>query len=474
LAPIAVYWPLVVPITVFSLLRDFPWIELCRYDGPGGGSSFYPNFYPCQGADHGICGTLGAPEGVRYRGIYKAADGRYRSAGTFSTEERALAVAEEAERHALVAGGAAGGLDPGTRATRTITEYTPRVPTGRDRTVARNYITALQEGGRSANTIRQAKVVLGAMFGMAVADGYLDYNPFHDVKIPKVPGRRAIKVATPEQYLKVRGCLPTKPAQVFSTLLVSSGMRFCEAIGLEPSDFDFEAGILDVARSVVKVSREHHPQGKTFLVRDYTKNGQTRRLKLDRAVVELVRGYVAEDGIGDREVMFPAELVVPPRRTKPRLTEEEIRALGDCVPVGGRVYSHGTMGGYTRAKCRCAGCRQWARDYGRERMRVRRADASGVVRRRWEKSRDADESYLDEQSWDRIWARAVVESGIPFKPTAYQVRHTHASWLIDAGENPKAMMHRLGQADLRTTARHVLDETGESAARRFEGLLPPL
>jgi site-specific recombinase XerD len=191
--------------------------------------------------------------------------------------------------------------------------------------VARNYITALQEGGRSANTIRQAKVVLGAMFGMAVADGYLDYNPFHDVKIPKAPGRRAIKITTPEQYLKVRACL-------------------------------------------------------------------------------------------------------------------------------------------------------WARDYGRERMRVRRAAASGEVRRRWEKSRDADEAYLDEPIWNRIWARAVLESGIPFKPTAYQVRHTHASWLIDAGENPKAVMHRLGQADLRTTARyvHVLDETGESAARRFEGLLPPL
>jgi integrase len=167
-----------------------------------------------------------------------------------------------------------------------------------------------------------------------------------------VPGRRAIKIATPEQYSKVRACLPTKPAQVFSTLLVSSGMRFCEAIGLEPDDFDFEAGILEVARSVVKVSREHHPQGKTFLVRDYTKNGQTRRLKLDRAVAELVRGYVAEHGIGATEVMFAAELVVPPRRTKPRLTEEEIRALGDCEPVGGLVYAHGTMGGYVQAKCR--------------------------------------------------------------------------------------------------------------------------
>ena len=150
-------------------------------------------------------------KGVRYRGMYKAADGRYRSAGTFSTEERALEVAREAERYALVVGGAAGGLDPAIRATRTIKDYAPlflrhhRVEGNTkeryadmlrlhvipflggsrlaetDRTVARNYVTALLEEGRSANTIRQAKVVLCAMFGMTVADGYVDYNPFHDV-----------------------------------------------------------------------------------------------------------------------------------------------------------------------------------------------------------------------------------------------------------------------------------------------------
>jgi site-specific recombinase XerD len=309
-------------------------------------------------------------KGIRYRGMYKAADGRYRSAGTFSSEERALEVAREAERHAAeVAAGAAGGLDPVIRATRTIKEYAPIflrhhqvegntkdtyagtlrlhvIPflggcrlAETDRTVARNYVTALQESGRSANTIRQAKVVLGALFSMAVSDGYLDYNPFHDLKIPKVPGRRAIKITTTEQFLKVRACLPTKPAQVLATLLVSSGIRFCEAIGLQPDDFDFDACVLEVARSVVKVSRRHHPQGKTFLVRDYTKNGQTRRIKLDSAVVELVRVLVAELGIGKSDVIFPAEQVAPPRMTRPRLTKEEIRALGDCEPVGDRVYA---------------------------------------------------------------------------------------------------------------------------------------
>ncbi|MBV9446306.1 MAG: hypothetical protein JO345_10465 [Streptosporangiaceae bacterium] len=44
--------------------------------------------------------------GPRYRGMYKAADGRYRSAGTFTDEDRALEVAKAAEEHVreLIAG----------------------------------------------------------------------------------------------------------------------------------------------------------------------------------------------------------------------------------------------------------------------------------------------------------------------------------------------------------------------------------
>src|SRR5512146_1596032 len=112
-------------------------------------------------------------KGVRYRGMYKDADGRYKSAGTYDTDDRALQVAVEAEKRAAeLIGGAVGGLDPVTRAPRTIEEYAPV---------------------------------------------FMRHHPFHDVKTPKVPGQRAIKIATAEQYLAVRGCLPTKPAKVFST-----------------------------------------------------------------------------------------------------------------------------------------------------------------------------------------------------------------------------------------------------------------
>jgi integrase len=51
-------------------------------------------------------------------------------------------------------------------------------------------------------------------------------------------------------------------------VLISSGIRPCEGRGLRPEDFDFEADAIDVIRSVVSVSRKHHPDGKTFLIRD--------------------------------------------------------------------------------------------------------------------------------------------------------------------------------------------------------------
>ena len=65
-----------------------------------------------------------------------------------------------------------------------------------DRTVARNYITALLEAGRSANTIRQAKVVLCATFAMAVADGYAS-NSRRVRASPQGSGSRRAFIASP-------------------------------------------------------------------------------------------------------------------------------------------------------------------------------------------------------------------------------------------------------------------------------------
>ncbi|HTU74381.1 MAG TPA: hypothetical protein VMG38_12770, partial [Trebonia sp.] len=52
-------------------------------------------------------------KGTRYRGFYKDTDGSYKSVGTYDDEERALSVAQAAEkRAAALISGAVGGLDP--------------------------------------------------------------------------------------------------------------------------------------------------------------------------------------------------------------------------------------------------------------------------------------------------------------------------------------------------------------------------
>ena len=58
--------------------------------------------------------------GTRYVGIYRAANGKYKSAGTYDSHERAYEVAEEEERHAR---GFLEETSPAGKAKMTISEF---------------------------------------------------------------------------------------------------------------------------------------------------------------------------------------------------------------------------------------------------------------------------------------------------------------------------------------------------------------
>jgi hypothetical protein len=82
----------------------------------------------------------------------------------------------------------------------------------------------------------------------------------------------------------------------------------------------------------MSTSAERKPAGQT--VRSVSAQ---HRLKLDRDVVQLVAAYVSEQRIAPTAVIFTAELVAPPRRTKAALTQDEIKALGNREPVRASV-----------------------------------------------------------------------------------------------------------------------------------------
>src|SRR5579875_2798393 len=228
----------------------------------------------------------------RYTVMYKAEDGRYRSAGTYDTRERAQEVGDEAELHAKLK---LAETSPADRATMTIEEFAvkflrehPVEPNtketygqllnchvlpyiGRRRvaeisreTVHRLLTVVLKEAGATPRTIHNTRTCLSAMLQMAWEHGYRQDNPARGIRLKKGP-RKPIIVATREQFARVYDALPHEPAKVFARLGIASGARFCELISFVPEDFDFGTNMLSVNKSTVEVTAKIHPEGYRFL-----------------------------------------------------------------------------------------------------------------------------------------------------------------------------------------------------------------
>ena len=438
--------------------------------------------------------------GIRYTAMYTDENGRYKSAGTYDTQERAQAVAEQHERHVRLR---LAETSPADKATITVRDFGVKflrehavepnskmtyaqllsshiypyigkqrvAEIGRE-TIHRLLTVVLPEEGASQSTIVNVRTCLSAMMQMAWDHGYRADNPVKGIRL-KHPPSGPIVVATVPQFQRVYAALPHQPAKVFARLGVSTGARYCELISFIPEDFDFGGCMLTVSKSTVEVTADFHPDGYRFLTRQYTKNGEHRRMKIDAEVAEMVREHIAVNSIGPGQLIFPVRLfaarTVAARRE--RMSEEEMEALGYTDPLpNGKQYKHGTMGAYVTAKCRCPGCMQWSADYGRSRKRR----TTGRAEREWSAGwrRDPTE-YMGKNTWYRIWNSAVEEAHLPFRYTPYQVRHTHASWLIDQGVDLERVRHRLGHGDLTTTTRYVkiLDEEDSTAADVMSELL---
>ena len=84
--------------------------------------------------------------------------------------------------------------------------------------------------------------------------------------------------------------------------------------------------------------------------------------------------------------------------------------------------------------------------------------------------------YVGDNTWGRIWKRAVKEAGLPFHYTPYQVRHTHARGWSTRGWTSRKCATDWAHGDLTTTTRYVkiLDEEDSTAADVMSDLLGEL
>jgi integrase len=205
--------------------------------------------------------------GARYVGIYRSAEGKYKSAGTYDSHERAYEVAEEEERHAR------GFLDetsPADKARITISEFCGQrflryhaVSPGTRQEygyVAKNHIVPyighlrISEVNRetffnllvkvlpaeeaSQITVRATRKVLSAMCQMAFDEGYRSNNPIRSIRLRQAPAKPVL-VASHDQWRRLEEAMTYSPARLYARLNVTTWARRCEMIGFRPCDFDF-------------------------------------------------------------------------------------------------------------------------------------------------------------------------------------------------------------------------------------------
>ena len=436
--------------------------------------------------------------GKRYVGIYRAADGKYKSAGTYDTHERAYEVAEEEERHAR------GFLDetsPAAKATMTISEFceqrflryhavspstrqeygytvknhvVPYVGHLRISEVSRetffNLLTKVLPAEEASQvTVRATRRVLSAMCQMAFDEGYRSTNPIRSIRLPQAP-TKSILVASHDQWRRLEEALTYPPAKLYARLNVTTWARRCEMIGFRPRDFDFGQQMLNITRSTVYITAKYHPSGKAgWLTKPHPKNGDWRRFTISKQMCQAVQEHIETYGLGPEDLLFPQWMFAYMRSTPVVADDDE--NLPPLVSKTGIVHEHGTMGARYAMNCHCKKCNAYGREYQRQRRRQQTAQraSNGELTKANIWRRDGSE-FLMADVWTRFWNTARDAAGLPEGFTPYNARHTGISWAIDKGVDLQKVRQRAGHGSLEVTSRYaaILDERDTSLADALE------
>ena len=111
------------------------------------------------------------------------------------------------------------------------------------------WLTGLSQNGLSRQTIKNIWAVLSSVLRTAVDWEYLKQNPAQGVRFPLRQPKPRTFLPTAEQLDQILAKL-TEPAFTLSLLLIGTGLRVGEAIGLCCGDIDFKDRKLTVARNI--------------------------------------------------------------------------------------------------------------------------------------------------------------------------------------------------------------------------------
>jgi integrase len=419
----------------------------------------------------------------RYTGYYRDLRDRQRSAGTFTSKRNADRAWQRAE--ARLAEGRLGDpargrqsfqtyveqvwlpnhqIEATTRQSYTYSIYKRLMPEfGRMRMIdilpehVRAWVAKMKATGVTPATIRYNKVLLSAIFTTAMNDQVVLMHPGKGVKIPTVP-RRPRVIITPEQFGLVYQALPDDTMRLLVETKIETGLRWGELTELRMRDIELMTRMLTVSRAVVEVNPRFHPDGGRFLVKNYPKDREYRRLKLTSQIAAKLLAYARERSLSRDDLVFAMPKPTPVLTVLPNPD-----LLGRTAPnAAGRTYRHGTLSAYTAGSCRCQHCRNAFTHYRAQRRLAGKDDP------RTPRALDTDGHIPRDWFRNQVWKPALAYAGV-MSVRPHDLRHAHASWLLAGGADLQAVKERLGHASIATTEKylHTLPDADDTALAAF-------
>jgi integrase len=413
---------------------------------------------------------------TQFMAVYRDLHGRERSAGTFSTRKKASAEAARAEN--LLAAGRVADPRRGRQTLRHYVEqewfpshvieaetrenYTylinryilPELGTRRMAEILpghiREWVLRLQDVyGARPPTIREAKVVLDAVFTTAVNDQVTFLHPGKGVKTPPV-AKKPKRIITTEQFDKVYTAITDPVMRLLVETDIESGLRWGELTELRVKDFEPATGMLTIARAVVQLLARDRPDGVSFVVKDYPKDKEWRQVKLDRHLADKLTAHIGHHRLGADDLIFTMpQPGGPSRRRRPAVLPDPA-TLGLTEPnEKGRQYQHGTPTAYGPGRCRCQHCKDAVAAYRAARR------AAGKDDPRTPRTVTTDGHIPGGWFRTKIWYPALTAAGIGVHITPHGMRHAHASWLLAGGADLQVVKERLGHGSITTTEKYL-------------------
>ena len=174
---------------------------------------------------------------------------------------------------------------------------------------------------------------------------------------------------------------------------IESGLRWGELTELRVKDLDRPTRMLTVSRVVVELSKRFQVDGERFVVKEYPKDEEHRRLRLSKQIVDKIDAHIEAKHLGPEDLLFAVQSVP---RQRPLRAVPDPSTLGLTEPNDkGRQYPHGTMTAYGVGKCRCRHCKDACAIYRAQRRAIgkdsprqpRTLTTDGHIPRSWFRSK---------------------------------------------------------------------------------------